>query len=338
MVLSRFLHIGGERLGRTGSTDDKKGASEASLEVIRCPECKSALVVEDSTRGERVCGGCGLVLSDHRIDTGAEWRAFSSDESDSRSRVGAPLRYTVHDKGLSTIIDWRDRDTAGKKLSPTRRSEIYRLRKWQIRSRVHSSLDRNLAQAMSELERLSSQLGIPEPIRELAALLYRKSIIKKLVRGRSIEAMVAATLYAACRIRLKPRPLDEVADGSRIDRKKLGQCYRLLLRSLDIKIPLSNPIDYISRFASQLELSSPVQLRTVEILQQSRDIGLTIGRDPLGLAAAAIYVASIMLDERRTQREIAEVARVTEVTVRNRYKEIVKKLGIDSLGIEPMDF
>jgi transcription initiation factor TFIIB len=304
-----------------------------SSEVITCPECGSTSVVEDTTRGEKICGSCGLVLLDHSIDTGAEWRAFTSEEADSRSRVGSPLRYTVHDKGLSTLIDWRDRDTSGRKLSPIRRSEIYRLRKWQIRSRVHNSIDRNLAQAMSELERLASQLGIPQPIRELAALLYRKSIIQKLVRGRSIEAMVAATLYAACRIRKKPRPLDEVADASRVDRKKLAQCYRLLLRNLKLKIPLSNPIDYIARFASQLELSSPVQLRTVEILNRSRDLGLTIGRDPLGLAAAAIYVASIMLDDRRTQREIAEVARVTEVTVRNRYKEIVKKLDIDYLGL-----
>jgi transcription initiation factor TFIIB len=325
---------GGERLEQTRSTEGKKEVgTDSPLELIKCPECQSVTVVEDIARGEKVCGGCGLVLSDHRIDTGAEWRAFSSEESDSRSRVGSPVRYTIHDKGLSTVIDWRDRDTSGKKLSPTRRSEIYRLRKWQIRSRVHSSMDRNLAQAMSELERLSSQIGIPGPIRELAALLYRKSILKKLVRGRSIEAMVAATLYAACRIRQNPRPLDEVADASRIDRKKLGQCYRLLLRSLEIKIPLSNPIDYISRFASELALSSPVQLRTIEILHQSRTMGLTIGRDPLGLAAAAIYVASIMLDERRTQREIAEVARVTEVTVRNRYKEIVKKLGIDSMSL-----
>ena len=315
-----------------GSPTDKGSPDQPTQEPTACPECGSTSVVEDTTRGERVCGGCGLVLSDHRIDTGAEWRAFSSEESDARSRVGAPLRYTVHDKGLSTVIDWRDRDTSGRKLTPTRRSEIYRLRKWQIRSRVHSSMDRNLAQAMSELERLSSQLGIPKQIRELAALLYRKSILQKLVRGRSIEAMVAATLYAACRIRLKPRPLDEVADTSRVDKKKLGQCYRLLLRSLEIKIPLSNPIDYISRFASELSLSSPVQLRTVEILNQSRDMGLTIGRDPLGLAAAAIYVASIMMDERRTQREIAEVARVTEVTVRNRYKEIVRVLGIDSMS------
>ncbi|TFF84738.1 transcription initiation factor IIB [Candidatus Thorarchaeota archaeon] len=316
-----------------GVTENKESTTEPTNKVVCCPECGCDSVVEDLSRGERVCGGCGLVLSDRRIDTGAEWRAFSAEESDNRSRVGAPLRYTIHDKGLSTVIDWRDRDKSGRKLSPTRRSQIYRLRRWQIRSRVHSSMDRNLAQAMSELERLSSQLGIPGPIRELAALLYRKSILKKLVRGRSIEAMVAATLYAACRIRQKPRPLDEVADASRIDRKKLGQCYRLLLRSLPIKIPLSNPIDYISRFSSQLDLSSPVQLRTVEILQQSRSMGLTIGRDPLGLAAAAIYVASIMLDERRTQREIAEVARVTEVTVRNRYKEIVRKLGIDSMNM-----
>jgi transcription initiation factor TFIIB len=127
--------------------------------------------------------------------------------------------------------------------------------------------------------------------------------------------------------------LDEVADTSRVDKKKLGQCYRLLLRSLEIRIPLSNPVDYISRFASELSLSSPVQLRSVELLNQSRERGLTIGRDPLGLAAAAIYVASIMMDERRTQREIAEVARVTEVTVRNRYKEIVRVLGIDSMTV-----
>ncbi|MGD2072993.1 MAG: transcription initiation factor IIB [Candidatus Thorarchaeota archaeon] len=313
-------------------SNHKSSAGTGNTEGINCPECGSTSVVEDITRGEKICGGCGLVLSDHRIDTGAEWRAFTSEEANLRSRVGAPLRYTIHDKGLSTMIDWRDRDGSGRKLSPTRRSEIYRLRKWQIRSRVHSSVDRNLARAMSELERMASQLGIPQPIRELAALIYRKTIIQKLVRGRSIEAMVAATLYAACRIRKKPRPLDEIADASRIDRKKLGQCYRLLLRSLKIKIPLSSPVDYIARFASQLELSSPVQLRTVEILNRSRDLGLTIGRDPLGLAAAAIYVASIMLDDRRTQREIAEVARVTEVTVRNRYKEIVKELGIDPLG------
>ena len=130
-----------------------------------------------------------------------------------------------------------------------------------------------------------------------------------------------------------PVSLDEIADISRFDKKKLGYFYRLLLWSLAIKIPLNDPIDHISRFSSQLSLSSPVQLRAVEILQQSRARGLTIGRDPLGLAAAAIYIASIMLDERRTQREVAEVTKITEVTVRNRYKDMVKTLGIDTMTI-----
>ncbi len=313
-------------------TKRNEGQTESSSDFV-CPECGSSLVLEDLARGERVCGGCGLVLSDRRIDTHAEWRAFTKEESEKRSRVGSPMRYSLYDRGLSTFIDWRDQDISGRKLSPQRRSEIYRLRKCQLRSRVHSSHDRNLAHAMTELERLASQLGIPEPIKEQAALLYRRSIQKRLVRGRSIEAMVAATLYAACRMRSKPRPLDEVADLSRVSRKKLGQCYRLLLQSLNLRVPLSNPVDYINRFTTELSLSSRVQLRSIELLERCRDFGLTIGRDPLGLAAAAIYIASIMLDERRTQREIAEVARVTEVTVRNRYKELVDKLEIDTISI-----
>ncbi|MBA7688252.1 hypothetical protein ES703_96731 [subsurface metagenome] len=191
-------------------------------------------------------------------------------------------------------------------------------------------MEQNLIQAMPELMRLSSQLGIPDPTRELAAVLYRKAIIQKLVRSRPIKGMVAATLYAACRIRLNPRSLDEIADESHIDKKHLGHFYRLLIWGLDIKIPLNDPIDHISRFASQLSLSSLVQLRAVEILERSRDIGFTIGKDPLGLAASAIYIASILLDERRTQREVAEVAHITEVTVRNRYQEMVKTLGIDT--------
>ncbi|MEM4734948.1 MAG: transcription initiation factor IIB [Candidatus Thorarchaeota archaeon] len=316
----------------SGSDPIRPARERVQSEGNVCPECGSQYIVEDQTRGERACSRCGLVLSDHRIETGPEWRAFTSEEMNSRSRVGSPVRQTIHDKGLSTVIDWRDRDLSGRRLTPTRRSEIYRLRKWQIRSRVHSSTDRNLVQAMSELERLASQLGLTAPVRELAAILYRKSIARKLVRGRSIEAMVAATLYAACRINQTPRPLDEIADASRVDKKKLGQCYRLLLRNLGVIVPLSNPVDYINRFATELSLSSQVKLRTIEILNQSREKGLTIGRDPLGLAAAAIYVASIMMDDRRTQRRIAEVARVTEVTVRNRYKEIVRVLDIGTLG------
>jgi transcription initiation factor TFIIB len=294
-----------------------------------CPECGGKEVVQDLEKGERICASCGLVVSEHRIDSGPEWRAFTSDEKDARSRAGAPTNYAIHDKGLSTMIDWRDHDSQGKRFSAKKRSEIYRLRKWQIRTRVHSSVDRNLAQAMSELDRLSSQLGLNKSIKELAALLYRKLIVRRLARSRSIDAMVGASIYAACRLRNAPRSLEEIARHSRVSRKKIGQHYRLLVEKLNLKMPISDPANYVPRFVTELDLPGIVQQKVIEILEQAKENRtLVTGRDPRGLAAAAIYIASILTDHRVTQRDIAMAAGVTEVTVRNRYKELVQKLNI----------
>jgi len=294
-----------------------------------CPECGSNEVVQDLEKGERICSSCGLVVSEHRIDHGPEWRAFTADEKDARSRAGAPTNYAIHDKGLSTMIDWRDHDSQGKRFSAKKRSEIYRLRKWQIRTRVHSSVDRNLAQAMSELDRLSSQLGLTKSIKELAALLYRKLIIRRLARSRSIDAMVGASIYAACRLRKAPRSLEEIARHSRVNRKKIGQHYRLLVEKLQIRMPISDPANYVPRFITELGLPGIVQQKVIEILELAKtNRALITGRDPRGLAAAAIYIASILTDHRVTQRDIAMAAGVTEVTVRNRYKELVQKLEI----------
>ncbi len=276
-----------------------------------------------------ICASCGLVVSDHRIDTGPEWRAFTADERDARSRTGAPSSFSIHDKGLSTMIDWRDHDSQGKRFSARRRSEIYRLRKWQIRTRVHSSVDRNLAQAMAELDRLASQLGLSKAIKEQAALLYRKLIVRRLARSRSIDAMVGAAIYAACRLARAPRSLEEIARHSRVSKKKIGQHYRLLVEKLKLRMPISDPANYVPRFIAQLKLPGIVQKKVLEILAQAKATkGLVTGRDPRGLAAAAIYIASILLDRRVTQRDIAMAAGVTEVTVRNRYKELVQRLGI----------
>ncbi len=294
-----------------------------------CPECGSKEVVQDLEKGERICSACGLVVSEHRIDHGPEWRAFTADEKDARSRAGAPTNYAIHDKGLSTMIDWRDHDSQGKRFSAKKRSEIYRLRKWQIRTRVHSSVDRNLAQAMSELDRLSSQLGLTKSIKELAALLYRKLIVRRLARSRSIDAMVGASIYAACRLRKAPRSLEEIARHSRVNRKKIGQHYRLLVEKLQIRMPISDPANYVPRFITELGLPGIVQQKVIEILEMAKtNRTLITGRDPRGLAAAAIYIASILTDHRVTQRDIAMAAGVTEVTVRNRYKELVQKLEI----------
>lgn len=269
-----------------------------------------------------------MVISEKLIDQGPEWRAFDLEEREKRSRVGSPSTYTLHDKGLSTMIDWHDKDSFGKKLTPKRRAQIYRLRKWQIRTRVHSSIDRNLAIAMSELDRLSSQLGIPRGVKESSAVIYRRAIEKKLIRGRSIEAMVGASIYAACRMRKIPRTLDEIARDSRVNKKELGRCYRLILRELDVQIPIASPIDFIPRFGAELTLSGQTQRRAAEIVDLARKNGITAGKDPTGLAAASIYISAILEGERRTQREIAEIVHVTEVTVRNRYKELVRELHL----------
>lgn len=202
------------------------------------------------------------------------------------------------------------------------------MRKWQWRTRAHGSSERNLIQALSELDRLSSQLGIPRAIKEEAAVIYRNALANKMSRGTTIEIMVAATLYATCRVRKTPRTLDEIAEHTRISKKQLGQCFRQLVRTIDIRIPLSAAADFIPRFANELGLTGKTASRAGRIINKAKKAGITAGKDPTGLAAAALYIAGILEDERRTQREIAGVAKVTEVTVRNRYKELVKHLQI----------
>ncbi|MBD3351970.1 MAG: transcription initiation factor IIB [Candidatus Lokiarchaeota archaeon] len=297
-------------------------------EDLICPYCKDKNIIYDTSTGDVICSSCGLVIEHHLIDQGAEWRAFNTEEKDRKSRVGAPTTLTIHDKGLSTIIDWRDKDAQGKKLSPKRRAEASRLRKWQLRMRVHSSIDRNLAYAMNELDRLASQIDISKQIKETSALIYRRAIERNLIRGRSIESMMAASIYTACRIRKIPITIDELSMNSRIDKKELGRCYRLLLWELGIKIPSRSPKNFVSRFVSELCLSSNTQRRALIILNKARKIGLIGGKDPSGMAAASIYVAAIQEGEKRTQREIASIAKITEVTVRNRYKELINKLNL----------
>jgi transcription initiation factor TFIIB len=293
----------------------------------KCPECGSTNLVQDYDTGETVCVNCGLVLHEQMIDKGPEWRAFTQEEKESRSRVGGPTSYSVHDKGLSTAIGRVDRDAFGRKLPLSTRLQMWRLRKWQIRSRVHSSIDRNLAQAMAELDRLSDKLYIPRPIKEKAAVVYRKALDKNLVRGRSIAAIVAAALYAACRSSEAPRTLREISDASLVNKKDVARCYRLLLRELDMPMPIADPMTYISKIAETIGISGQTQGLAIRILREARKRRIASGKDPMGLAAAALYIACLQSNEKKTQKDIAEVAGVTEVTVRNRYKSLKRQLG-----------
>jgi transcription initiation factor TFIIB len=309
-----------------------KRSRERIVGAVRyvCSTCTSEEVFIDSARGEVICSACGLVLSDRSIDMGPEWRAFTADEQNARQRVGGPTDWSKFDQGLTTIIGRQNVDASGRKLTSTRRAQIHRLRKWQIRTKVHSSDKRNLAVAMTELHRISSQLSIPYSIRETSAVIYRKALRKRLTRGRTILGMIAASLYLACRVHQVPRPLEEITDQIHITRKELSLCVRLILRYLNLKIPHSNPVEFVHRFGTELGLPGDAKKKAIDILKLAREERLTIGKDPKGMAAAAIYVASILTGQRRTQLEIARTARVTEVTVRNRYKEMVEKLGIST--------
>jgi transcription initiation factor TFIIB len=293
----------------------------------RCPECGNTNFIEDPARGELICANprCGLVLKEDIIDTGQEWRAFDSEQMSKRARGGAPLTFTKHDKGLTTEI--------GKglgelyKVPARKRAQYYRLTKWH--KRLIKSKDRNLSFALSELQRIVSFLNLPRSIHERIARYYEDAVNKGLVRGRSIESVIAALTYAVSREFDSPRTLDEISEASGVEKREIGRTYRYIARELNIRILPADPVTFVPRFCSMLGLSDRVQAKSIEILKKAKKHDITSGKGPTGVAAAAIYVACVLVGEKRTQREVADIVGVTEVTIRNRYKELIEKLGIE---------
>ena len=259
---------------------------------------------------------------------GSERGISDYELGDKHAGVGTPVNYAIDDKGLSTIIDWRDNDVQGYDISARNRAQWYRLRKWQRKIRISGVTERNLAFALSEIDRDSSRLGLPRSVRESASVVYRSAVDKNIVRGRSIEGVVAACLYVACRRCNVPRTLDEIAEVSSVTKREVGRTYRFLAKELEIKPPLMSPGDYVPRFVSELGLSGDVQSKAIDIIDKAVDKGLTSGKGPAGVAAAALYISSVLLGERRTQRDVAKIAGVSEVTIRNRYKELTEQLDV----------
>jgi transcription initiation factor TFIIB len=311
----------------------KRSASEPIMAEIeknkRCQECGNEDLIRDYEAGELVCERCGFVISSTLFNHGPEWRAFNEEQREKRTRVGGPLTWTIHDRGLSTTIDWRDRDIHGRKLAPDQKAKVYRLRKWHRRSKVSGATERNLAFALSELTKIAYKLNLPRNVLETASVIYRKVVRRRLIRGRSIQGVSAASIYMACRQCDLIRTLEEVSDAAHISKKEGGRNYRFLLRKLETKVPPVEPQSYISKFVSQLTLSGETESVAMKILDKAIDLRLTSGRGPAGIAAAATYIASTLMDEKRTQGEIARGAQVTEVTIRNRYKELTQKLNIE---------
>jgi transcription initiation factor TFIIB len=297
------------------------------IEKKACPQCGSPNLVTDGTNGEVVCSQCGLVIADDILNQTPEWKAYTLEEYRSKSRTGAPIRYSNFDKGLHTTIQGF-KDASGHPLSTKAKRRAWRLRKWQNRSRVRDSHNRNLMQAMNELQILAEKLNISVSIKELAAVIYRKALDENLTRGRSIAAIVAAATYAACRFTKTPKTLNDIVEVSARGKGEVSRAYRLLVRTLKIEMPSHDPLNYVSRIATKAKIPGKVQGTAVKILREAKRKRITMGKDPVGVASAVLYIACQKEGENVTQKEIAEAAGVTEVTLRNRKKELVKKLDL----------
>jgi transcription initiation factor TFIIB len=295
-----------------------------SLSVERCSECGSSLLLQDTEKAEIVCGNCGFVLTTQLTDRGPEWRAFTPEERKQKIRVGAPQTFMLHDKGLSTKIDWRD--ISG--FSPEKRAQLYRIRQWQQRSRVASSIEKNLALAFSEINRISDALGLPKNIVETSAITYRKAVKEGVIRGRSINGIAIAAIYLACRQNKLVRTVSEISKVSGFSKKAIASHYRFLVRKLKVFVPPVRPNQHVTKLSNQMGLDGRTEGIAHKILMAAKKRRLTSGRGAKGIGAAACYIASILAGVCRTQREFAEAVDITEVTIRNRYKEMMKRLQI----------
>jgi transcription initiation factor TFIIB len=305
------------RVHEEEQTDETQGTS------MECPECSGNLVVDDE-HGETICTECGLVVEEDSVDRGPEWRAFDSKEKDQKSRVGAPTTNMMHDKGLSTNIDWRDKDAYGNALGAKQRKKMQRLRKWNERFRTRDSKERNLKQALGEIDRMASALGLPENVRETASVIYRRALDENLLPGRSIEGVSTASVYASARQAGVPRSLDEITEVSRVEKSEIARTYRYVVRELGLEVKPADPESYVPRFASSLDLSEESEMRARQLLQNAKEQGVHSGKSPVGLAAAAVYAAALLTNEKTTQAAVSEVADISEVTIRNRYHELLE--------------
>jgi transcription initiation factor TFIIB len=260
----------------------------------------------------------------------AEWRSFTTDEvNNSRSRTGMPTSLARHDKGLATIIGRANKDASGQVLDAAMRTTMERLRTWDFRTQAHTSTDRNLRQAFEHLDKLKDKLGLSDVIIEKTAYIYRKAQERGMVRGRTINSVLAASLYIACREMEVSRTLKDIAAISNIKRKELARMYRLMFFKLDVKIPIVDPLKCIAKISNKINLSEKTKRQAISIMHDVTKKEISAGKDPMGIAATVLYLSCLKTDEYRSQIDIASAAGVTEVTIRNRFKDLKSQFDIN---------
>jgi transcription initiation factor TFIIB len=292
-----------------------------------CPICKSSNVITDYESGEIVCSKCGMVISDKIQENKESRTSFNTEQAKDRRRTGMPTSLASADMGLSTVIARTEKDASGCEIEPYMVSTMNRLRTWDFRTQASSN--RNLRFAFNELHTLKDKLGLPDAIIEKTAYIYRKARQRGLARGRSVSALLAAAIYIACRQMGVPRTLDDIAVISNIRRKSIAKCYRQMIFELDLKLPIIDTTKCIARVANRVSISERTKHRAVSLMNDVVKSGLSAGKDPMVLAATVVYASCIGTSEQKSQIDIANAADVADLTIRNRFKDLKNRLGLD---------
>lgn len=301
--------------------------------IFICSICnRNDKIVTDPESGEIICSNCGVVISDKIQDINRpERRAFSFEEANDRSRTGSPASLARYDMGLCTMIGRSDKDAGGHKLDAATRSKMVRLRIRDVRTQAHASIDRNFKQAFDELAILRDKLELSHAIVEKSAYIYRKAQARGFVRGRAITALLAASVYIACREMEIPRTLRDITAASNVKRRYLAKAYRLLIREFEYKVPNVDPMKCIAKVANNTNLTEKTKRKAMSIMEEivKNEISLSMGKDPMSLAATLLYLSSLNTDEKLKQEDIANAAGVTGATLRNRLKDLRNQLQLD---------
>ena len=295
---------------------------------IVCSICNmDHVVITDPESAEIICSACGAVMLERIQEDRPEWRAFNLEETNDKSRTGTPISLARHDMGLSTIIGRINKDSSGNKIDSQTLSTMKRLRTWDLRTQTAD--DRSRQQAFSELHVLKDKLALPDAIVEKSAYIYRKAQEIGLTRGRTISATIGSAVYIACRELQIPKSLREIAVASNIKRRVLSRSYRILTSELDIKIPIIDPIKCIVKVGNKASLNEKTKRQAIDVMNKITKSEISAGKNPMGLAATVLYIACLKTGVNIRQADIAYAAGISEVTLRNRIKDLKERFNLN---------
>ena len=277
---------------------------------------ENILLVTDRETGEIMCSTCGEVISDKISDMSLDAVFHSGEGYMSKSRTGRKSTLAFNDMGLSTVIERSDKDSTGKSLSVDNRRTFYRLRQWDRNSKAKPGY-RNMQKAFTILEGLKGKLALPDSTVEKTAYIYRKALTKKICGGRSVPIVITAALYAGCRLTNTPRTIQDISNASNLRRASVHRIYRILVQELNLTLDSYNPISFIGRIATRVDVSEKTRRDAIKLLAEAEKQMITSGKNPMAMAATVVYVAAVKNGETVTQTKMAEVSEVSSVTIRN---------------------